>query len=199
MATCRDIIANIRSQILEPAPGFWKDEEIFGYIKECIQLLGADVHYETESTLALTGTTRYTLPTGILKIHRAQLSDGITEVKLADFGKMGNPDDSTDPFYIIHGEFIYVYPALTDTMTLFVTQRVVPPTTMDDTPNIPTEYQAMLENYGVYKCKLKDSDETYAEYQATYMNLRNQLAEELSKTFRTSPYFHIVEEDGSDM
>jgi hypothetical protein len=195
--TAQDIIKYVRDFIIEPIEGFWKDNEIFGYINEAINLLGASAHMEVKEDLPVDANGQATVPVDAIKVFKVEYNGDTIPYKKFDALIDVEDDNTTEVYYTRFGSTLYLHPVsgAVGTMTAYVLKRPARLAALTDAPNIPEVYHTMLGDYAIYKCKLKDGDITAADFLTQFSSKRQQMDEELSEQFRSTKQGRQVVDD----
>lgn len=158
-------------------------DDVQAWINEGQNLVVRQANIPTAVTSSVITTTAndnsYSLPSDfarIIDIFQTNEEDVLEEIALYDFDQL-DPNDKGEPIrYIVIGQTIYLAP-IPDGVYSFTLRYYKLPVTMtaNDSPEISTEYEHLLETYALSKAFRRESDFEAAQY------YRNQFFEDLAR------------------
>lgn len=173
-------LTTVRTQLNEITAAFWTDAEILGYLWEAETIVAGKlggVQAATAQT-TVTGTSAYSKPTGCLRIDRLTY-DG-KKLKKGDFRDRDSLDGTTygstlqsarPEMYVEWGASVYLYPVPNEAKALdyFFFKTPTALTASAAGFSIQEEsIQAMLPDYAIWKCSLKDQELSRGDRHKTY-------------------------------
>lgn len=154
-----EIIADVRSLIIEPVPAFRTDEDLITWANQAVQELGMLYRIEDHIEIAVTpGVNSYPLPDNFLTVKGALDEDGnfIPVVPVETVKK-----DATEKYvmYLLNDSIsLFPEPSSPFTMTVYFDRRPALLQKRSDVPEIPLPYHKHIVDYVVARALLKDED-----------------------------------------
>lgn len=190
METLSTLRGRVRVRVDEASAQFWADTDLDQWINEAAR----DIARRSETLQATTefdataDTQEYTLPTDVIKVHRAEYAnntdrDTVTPLEYRDYNTMDSVwwsqqvQSRGDPYWFTMWGFppslkMVVYPTPSDTVTngfkVFYYRLPAAATTDGDNIEIPQGWEDLAEDYCEYMALRKDGDPRWQEAKQLY-------------------------------
>lgn len=149
------IIAAVRSMLEEPTEDFYTDSEIVNWLNEGLlkianiaRYLKGSNYYELQG---IEGEDKLSLPLDCIEVFQVQ----VNQQRLP---KIAMEDDNRVVGYYTWDNYLKLSGVSTGTVDIYFYRRprLLDLNSLDDEPELPLEFHEALQNYALYKAKLKD-------------------------------------------
>lgn len=183
-----DIIANVRSTLVEPVAGFWTDAELLNWLKraENDYVNKTRILDDKEFTSTIAGVNEYPLPSNCLSVRGILLNDnnGIGDpnwIRLSptnleksmqefpNFTSVASNQQGSPRRYLVWGRSLYLFPtpdaAGSSNIMMFFKAKPIPQNTINDPLNIDDSLADGVIAFILWKAYEKENEPEKAEIQ----------------------------------
>lgn len=181
MSALSALLANCRTEVVEPTAGFWSDAEFKAWLNIANNRLTTECELESTSLTSIStvsGTELYNLASDFDRILRAEreIEDGsgnyriLTQLSVSDrLETKGTPLG----YYLWQGSGVFQIglipvPDLVKAVRVYYYVKATTLTADGDTPVIPSRYHHLLEKYAVAMALQKQQDPAFQVYLSQY-------------------------------